>query len=766
MQKKKIIIWSIVAILFIPFFSFSVGSDDPPVVPEPYIYWSAPPNSFGISSTKTINYSFLKDLIKDHISYELQYNTGNGWIQANQYLDIGMDWNETGFYKITLTFNKPPTPEIDVRFYIRTSLSVLEYTEVSNQQADIKYQIPDTDEWYNLSFNWSDLMDIPNVEFLKGVSNNEFYFMFQKNDVPANSVWKSYEFDPIFGEQDTGANTMGIENALASGLYTMGSVSGIGNNISAYIKTTGNAKIKCCLYLQSDQSFVTDSETEELVFNTGGANQWHTWNFTGSPVVSADTQYYITIWAQSVAGDHYVMMHATSPDTAYWDSAETYNGFKNPATFSAYPGTSHTCIYVSYTEGGGEPANWWDNTTVFSNPQIANNSWDNSLSLDWNITMYDQNTTFDWNISCSNGQSNGSDNDSNGSKFVNLTGLVNDTQYTIWANATANTSANTTKEIFYFNTQNTTSQYSDWWNNDTILSNPNIANNSWNNPNSLDWNITFYNLNDTFDWRIECNNTQFNYTNNSGNGSYYVNLTGLTNNTDYKIFVNVTANHSANTTKEWFVFNIQNTTSAYSDWWNNDTILSNENPLNNSFENDLAFVFNITMFNLNTTFNWTITCNTSDTSSGNNAGNGSKTLSLAGLSFYENYTIWVNSTSTSGNTTNETFFFTTKNESGGNWSLYVLRSEIMDITISIESSLLGLLITLSLFAFFMYIGYKSDKKSGGFFLLFAGFVLIWGGSLLEPHISAMIYVYIAPIALFIVFMGIAKLFYKPKPKPE
>jgi hypothetical protein len=94
--------------------------------------------------------------------------------------------------------------------------------------------------------------------------------------------------------------------------------------------------------------------------------------------------------------------------------------------------------------------------------------------------------------------------------------------------------------------------------------------------------------------------------------------------------------------------------------------LSNENPANNSFNNAVNLTWNITMTDDNAdTFNWTIQVSNGNSSSGNGESNGSKTCSIAWLDYFETIQIWVNATD--GNlSTNETFFFTTMNETAGN----------------------------------------------------------------------------------------------------
>lgn len=62
------------------------------------------------------------------------------------------------------------------------------------------------------------------------------------------------------------------------------------------------------------------------------------------------------------------------------------------------------------------------------------------------------------------------------------------------------------------------------------------------------------------------------------------------------------------------------------------------------------------------------------------------------------------------------------------------------------------------FIVFFVLGYESEKASGGFFMLFAGFALIGCGGLLH---TTLIYINImtVPFGIFICFLGIIKAFF-------
>ena len=93
---------------------------DPPVYPDgsPYDYWYAPPNSFGISETKSVNWTYFKQLFLAHTDWMLEARIGTGeWFNADEYLTIERTWNESGFWKFNLILDKPEgSPMVDARF--------------------------------------------------------------------------------------------------------------------------------------------------------------------------------------------------------------------------------------------------------------------------------------------------------------------------------------------------------------------------------------------------------------------------------------------------------------------------------------------------------------------------------------------------------------------------------------------------------------------------------------------------------------------------
>jgi len=67
--------------------------------------------------------------------------------------------------------------------------------------------------------------------------------------------------------------------------------------------------------------------------------------------------------------------------------------------------------------------------------------------------------------------------------------------------------------------------------------------------------------------------------------------------------------------------------------------------------------------------------------------------------------------------------------------------------------------TFVLFAFFLSLGYKSEKKSGGFFMLFAGFVFLAFEGLVVLLFDNLVILFISPFGIFMILLGIMKAFY-------
>ena len=176
-----------------------------------------------------------------------------------------------------------------------------------------------------------------------------------------------------------------------------------------------------------------------------------------------------------------------------------------------------------------------------------------------------------------------------------------------------------------------------------ILGSPTPANGSTNNPRTLTWSIP---INDpegnTFSWSIQCSNGQSTSGTGAVNGTKSLSISGLAYATTYKVWVNATdpTPGSGIYTRKWYTF----TTKA-----SLPPVFGVPSPTNASTNNPLSLTWSIPINDPEgDTFSWTIQCSNGQSNSGAGATNGTKTLSLSGLSYSTTYKVWVNATDPSG----------------------------------------------------------------------------------------------------------------------
>ena len=109
-------------------------------------------------------------------------------------------------------------------------------------------------------------------------------------------------------------------------------------------------------------------------------------------------------------------------------------------------------------------------------------------------------------------------------------------------------------------------------------------------------------------------------------------------------------------------------------------------PATGSTDLGTSLTFYVHMYELNGTFNWTIECTSGDRSTANAESNGTKALTMTGLSYKTSYTVYVNATQDNSTTRESTYTFRTKDtEDGGHGSdVYVPPAQIDDTDTTTE----------------------------------------------------------------------------------
>ena len=85
-----------------------------------------------------------------------------------------------------------------------------------------------------------------------------------------------------------------------------------------------------------------------------------------------------------------------------------------------------------------------------------------------------------------------------------------------------------------------------------------------------------------------------------------------------------------------------------------------------------------------------------------------------------------------------------------------------DTDVNWDATQFSIIVNVLLFMFFFWIGYLSPKRSGGGFMILAGFMLFALEVLLSNILSAFYVVpLVTPIAIYIILLGIRKQFMAP-----
>jgi hypothetical protein len=289
---------------------------------------------------------------------------------------------------------------------------------------------------------------------------------------------------------------------------------------------------------------------------------------------------------------------------------------------------------------------------VFGTPIPTNGSANNPINLTWSIPINDpESDQFTWTIQCSNGQMNSGCGQTNGTKSLSLTGLMFLTTYKVWVNATDPTGSGLyTRKWYTFTTK------TNLINTPPVFGTSSPANGSTGNLLSLSWSIPISDAEgNTFTWTIQCNNGQTNTSTGATNGTKTLVLSGLTFSTTYKVWVNATdPTGSGLYTRKWYTFTTRG---------NSPPVFGTSSPANGSTGNLLSLSWSIPISDAEgNTFSWTIQCSNKQVNSGTAASNGTKSLSLSGLTYSTTYKIWVNATDPTGSGlyTRKWYTFTTK----------------------------------------------------------------------------------------------------------
>ena len=373
---------------------------------------------------------------------------------------------------------------MDVRFTIGMNKQVIDYVEKADQyEYWINYTANQSGEVYNCFFNWSDLMNIPELVFNHGVTDNLFWFRFRKDDVPQNDETMVYVFDPTFGEDTGDGNYAFFTNGGQEYMHGQEATCPVNvwaQNITFIYYTQAGCDIGDYVYAQAGIYEYVDSDGPDFAGAKLGLTEYEsrqpygesypltvTLDFETPLLLSKNTKYYIVVGHKQsctidVGENVYLVMNDN--DRGCYEGGGTPTMSQDPWQGESSEGQDEVVVaYVGYTIANYEPE--------ITNPNPSNNYYNESIgTVICNVTVSDDDgntSTVDFYTS-SDGDSWTwiQTNNSILNESVSFDYIVTEYQTTYYWKVTANdTTDNTTSDIYSFKT----TPYRTLFFNDTFL---------------------------------------------------------------------------------------------------------------------------------------------------------------------------------------------------------------------------------------------------------------------------------------------------------
>jgi hypothetical protein len=457
-----------------------------------------------------------------------------------------------------------------------------------------------------------------NLTWMKGKNADTTYI--ERNNV---SAWRRGEGTPIYN--DTGKHYQDIVPHHSQYYYQAWSWNQTEHAYSAMVATSNTSAVANQPPIFGFQSPINSSTDTPLRFSWSISISDPEGNPFSWTIQCSNRQ--VTSGTSAANGTKTILLHDLANTTSYMVRVNA----TDPTGSGLY-----TRRWYLFTTTSNQTTN--NKPPLFGTPSPANGSTGNLLSLTWSIPINDPegNTYATWTIQC-NGQTNSATGASNGTKTLTLSELSNATSYKVWVNATDPTGSGLfTRKWYTFTTK--TNQTA---NNPPVFGTPSPTNGSTGNPLSLTWNIPISDLEgNTFTWTIQCNG-QTNSATGASNGTKTLTLSGLSNATSYKVWVNATdPTGSGLYTRKWYTFTTKT---------NLPPVFGEPTPANRSTAQPLNVLWSIPITDPDgDVFSWMIQCNNGQSNSSTNGTNGTKSLALSGLTHSTSYTVWVNATDLMG----------------------------------------------------------------------------------------------------------------------
>lgn len=148
-----------------------------------------------------------------------------------------------------------------------------------------------------------------------------------------------------------GGGTLGVEDVITGGRFTMPAEVGTAVSITARLVMSGapaDLQAKCLIYRMSD--FVLMGQTEELTFTTN-VSEWQVFDVIVPFTLAASTEYIICLWTENDATNVISLAFRTTGGSGSERDAATYGVAPDPIVPTVHSTDDLLCIYCIYSVG-------------------------------------------------------------------------------------------------------------------------------------------------------------------------------------------------------------------------------------------------------------------------------------------------------------------------------------------------------------------------------------------------------------------------------
>lgn len=167
------------------------GDDNPP-------NWWEPATGDGVIDGVEINYTAFFQFFRNHVEWFLMSDFSGDWLFYNDSLEVSYSQPQVNARKISWVFDTHPSLTAGYRCGFSLDLSFYNWSRSGGEEYKLRFL--NNLRSFVLSYNWSDLRNIPGISFNHGWREDVFYFYCQKELLPNQHI----VFDPLVEINVTG----------------------------------------------------------------------------------------------------------------------------------------------------------------------------------------------------------------------------------------------------------------------------------------------------------------------------------------------------------------------------------------------------------------------------------------------------------------------------------------------------------------------------------------------------------------------------------